>query len=100
MIGECRSELVTNADAAAQPTGARPAPYGVFGGVPPRLPWPSCYRRSRRAFSDSRAWNLRPGTHEKLMRAFLEPEVFAGGVRMRAPAAPGATAALELGGSG
>ncbi len=37
MIGECRSELVTNADAAAQPTGARPAPYGVFGGVPPRL---------------------------------------------------------------
>ncbi len=34
------------------------------------------------------------------MRAFLEPEVFAGGVRMRAPAAPGATAALELGGSG
>ncbi len=43
---------------------------------------------------------LRHRAHEKLMRAFLEPEVFAGGVRMRAPAAPGATAALELGGSG
>ncbi len=69
-------------------------------GGPAETTWPSCYRRSRRAFSDSRAWNLRPGTHEKLMRAFLEPEVFAGGVRMRAPAAPGATAALELGGSG
>lgn len=43
---------------------------------------------------------LRHRAHEKLMRAFLEPEVFAGGVRMRAPAAPGAVAPLELGGSG
>ena len=33
---------------------------------------------------------LRHRTHEKLMRAFLEPEVFSGGVRVLEDDAPGA----------
>jgi hypothetical protein len=42
------------------------------------------------------AQTLRHRAHEKLMRAFLEPEVFEGGVRMRSPR-PEAGALLERG---
>jgi hypothetical protein len=44
----------------------------------------------------TQAQALRHQFHERLMRAFLEPEVFDGGVRMNI-AAPSADAQLTLG---